>query len=112
MNYQRNTMRYGEMHTPCGQTPSAVNNGQNVAEPQYGRRPMNGGGCCGCEHGGDSRNDNIGAFDCLHGMSLAMVYSPCQEFEDLYDHTEGLRRGTIFRQLDKPFMGKGGRCNG
>ena len=50
--------------------------------------------------------------DCLSGRSLAMVYSPCQEFEDLYDHTEGLKRGTIFRVLDKPFTGKGGRYNG
>ena len=54
-----------------------------------------------------------GSFDeCLTGKSLAMVYSPCQEFEDLYDHTEGLKRGTIFRALDKPFTGKGGRHNG
>ena len=45
-------------------------------------------------------------------MSLAMVYSPCQEFEDLYDHTDGLKHGTIFRALDKPFVGKGGKYNG
>ena len=100
MNYQRNSMRY----------PGAANGGQGVAEPQSGRRPMSGGGCGCCE----GRSDNNGGerADCLRGMSLAMVYSPCQEFEDLYDHTEGLRRGTIFRQLDKPFTGKGGRCNG
>ena len=93
MNYQRNPMRY----------PNAV---QNV-EPGAGRRPMNNGGGCGCcEHGGNSRSD----IDCLGGMSLAMVYSPCQEFDDLYDHTEGLRRGTIFRALDKPFSGRRGGC--
>jgi len=34
--------------------------------------------------------------------SLAMVYSPVQEFTDLYDPEEGLCRGTIFKQLDKP----------
>jgi len=66
----------------------------------------NGCGCC--EHGG--RGDGAVGVDCLRGMSLAMVYSPCQEFEDLYDHTEGLRRGTIFRQLDKPFTGRRGGC--
>lgn len=76
-------------------------------EPQSGRRPM-GNGCGCCEHGG--RGDGVGGVDCLRGMSLAMVYSPCQEFEDLYDHTEGLRRGTIFRQLDKPFTGRRGGC--
>ena len=94
MNYQRNPMRY----------PNAV---QNV-EPQSGRRPMEGGGCGCCERGGN--NGGAVGIDCLRGMSLAMVYSPCQEFEDLYDHTEGLRRGTIFRQLDKPFTGRRGGC--
>ena len=94
MNYQRNPMRY----------PNAV---QNV-EPQGGRRPMNNGGGCGCcEHGGGNTRSDI---NCLGGMSLAMVYSPCQEFEDLYDHNEGLRRGTIFRALDKPFSGRRGGC--
>ena len=101
MNYQRNTMRY----------PGVVNGGQSATEPQCGKRPMGGGGC-DCERGGEGANDNFQAFDCLNGMSLAMVYSPCQEFEDLYDHTEGLKRGTIFRALDKPFNGKGGRFNG
>ena len=84
-----------------------------VPEPQSGRRPMGNGyggnnGCGCCEHGG--RGDGAVGVDCLRGMSLAMVYSPCQEFEDLYDHTEGLRRGTIFRQLDKPFTGRRGGC--
>lgn len=36
------------------------------------------------------------------GISLAMVYSPAQEFDDLYDAEEGLYRGTIFVKLDKP----------
>jgi hypothetical protein len=36
------------------------------------------------------------------GISLAMVYSPAQEFDDLYDPEEGLYRGTIFVKLDKP----------
>ena len=42
---------------------------------------------------------------CLEGMSLAMVYSPCQHFEKLYEPMEGLRRGTIFCALDMPFTG-------
>ena len=72
---------------------------------------MNSGGCGCCEGGGNNRgNGHAGGIDCLRGMSLAMVYSPCQEFEDLYDHTEGLHRGTIFRQLDKPFTGRRGGC--
>lgn len=44
--------------------------------------------------------------DCLAGKSLAMVYSPYQKFRELYEPEEGLSRGTIFRELDKPFYGR------
>lgn len=47
------------------------------------------------------RGDN----DCLSGRSLAMVYSPCQEFEGVYEPMAGLAAGTIFRELEKPFYG-------
>ncbi len=79
---------------------------------------------CGCgnsresrENGGNSRSNGCGCGNsssdmdndcrnsCLRGNSLAMVYSPCQRFENIYDTTEGLCRGTIFRDLDKPFWG-------
>lgn len=40
--------------------------------------------------------------------SLAMVYIPNQEFRELYDSETGLCRGTLFRELDKPFSVKGG----
>lgn len=42
---------------------------------------------------------------CLTGRSLAMVYSPCQEFEGVYEPMAGLAAGTIFRELEKPFYG-------
>lgn len=35
--------------------------------------------------------------------SLAMVYIPMQKFREIYDYDVGLSRGTIFRELDKPF---------
>ena len=50
--------------------------------------------------------------------SLAMVCSPVQSFCDVYDEEKGFRRGTIFSQLDKPFLGgksvktRGGNNNG
>ncbi len=44
---------------------------------------------------------------CLSGMSLAMVYSPCQEFENLYEPMEALRCGTLFCKLHMPFTGRG-----
>lgn len=43
--------------------------------------------------------------DCMSGRSLAMVYSPCQEFEGLYEPMAGLAAGTVFRELEKPFYG-------
>ena len=48
--------------------------------------------------------------DPLRGMSLAMVYSPEQAFEDLYEPEEGLSHGTIFTALDMPFLGDGRKC--
>ena len=44
----------------------------------------------------------------ISAPSLAMVYSPHQEFDELYDHATALCRGTLFTELDKPFFG--GRC--
>jgi hypothetical protein len=41
----------------------------------------------------------------LEGMSLAMVYAPCQYFDKLYEPMEGLRCGTIFCKLNMPFTG-------
>lgn len=38
---------------------------------------------------------------------VAMAYVPMQPWEGLYDLETGLRRGTIFPSLDKPFLGGG-----
>lgn len=55
----------------------------------------------------------------VHGFGvsegiLAAMYVPIQAFDDMYDMESALRRGTLFRQLDKPFYGSGreeGRCD-
>ncbi len=39
---------------------------------------------------------------------LAMAYVPMQKFRDLYDAAEALKRGTLFKELDLPYVGKGG----
>ena len=36
---------------------------------------------------------------------LAMVYSPVQEWKDIYCGEKALERGTLFAELDKPFKG-------
>lgn len=55
---------------------------------------------CACNRGAE--NNGI-----LDGQSLAMVYSPYQKFDSLYDPRRGLCSGTIFSDLDKPFHGHG-----
>ena len=84
--------------------------------------PLFGGGCrarrvCGCAcDGGGAVTDGTGCDHCasagdpLDGMSLAMVYSPEQTFEGLYEPEEGLSRGTVFIALEKPFYGDGRKC--
>ena len=39
------------------------------------------------------------------GRPLAMVYAPRQEWQALYDNEVGHERGTIFKELDFPFLG-------
>ena len=43
---------------------------------------------------------------CQESRPLAMVYSPKQAFEALYEPTEALARGTLFAALDLPFEGR------
>ncbi|NBI84941.1 spore coat associated protein CotJA [Lachnospiraceae bacterium] len=46
----------------------------------------------------------------MDNYALAMAYVPMQKFKNLYELDEGLQHGTIFPELNKPFMGrKGGR---
>lgn len=37
-------------------------------------------------------------------LSLAMAYVPWQKFENLYNSTMALNRGTLFKDLDFPFI--------
>lgn len=51
----------------------------------------------------DEMDDNE---NCIH-MVVGMSYIPWQRFRDLYEPEEGFPRGTIFAELDYPFLGKG-----
>lgn len=52
----------------------------------------------------------------LMNFPLGMVYSPVQEWRNIYDTETALDRGTLFRELDMPWevsmpsSGRGGRC--
>ena len=50
------------------------------------------------------------ANDLLSVMPVAMAYVPWQEWHDIYPAEKALHRGTIFEELDKPFLGIGGCC--
>lgn len=40
-------------------------------------------------------------------QSLAMAYVEMQRWQELYESEQGFPRGTIFKQLDLPFVGEG-----
>ncbi len=44
------------------------------------------------------------------GAPLAMAYVPWQRWTNLYELNTALLHGTIFPELDLPFMAKGGAC--
>lgn len=46
--------------------------------------------------------------ECLRNMPVAMAYTPIQRWNQVYDKERGLTRGTIFPELDLPFVM--GRC--
>lgn len=59
---------------------------------------------CGCDH--EQARTMI---DPLAGLPLAMAYVPWQCWNNVYEPAEGWHRGTIFPELDLPFLG-GGEC--
>lgn len=46
--------------------------------------------------------------DAVNTCPLAMAYVPMQQWCETYEPAEGLHRGTIFPELDLPFLGGGG----
>ena len=68
----------------------------------------------GCSGNADNHGCGSAAMNTRWGLRdhpLAMVYSPIQEWRDLYDLETGFCRGTIFTELDLPFVGCKG-CGG
>ncbi len=46
--------------------------------------------------------------DCLENLAVGMCYVPWQHWDKIYDLEKGLEVGTIFPELNKPFLGS--RC--
>ena len=45
----------------------------------------------------------------LGDLPLVMAYVPSQSWRQLYDEAKALKAGTLFQELDLPFMGGAGR---
>ncbi len=81
--------------------------GRRLCDGTLPRADLNNGmNGCGCEndvpdHGCGS---HVGGWG-LTSYPLAMVYSPLQDFRELYDLDKALERGTLFAELDLPFEG-------
>ncbi len=44
--------------------------------------------------------------DGIDSFPIGMAYVPWQYWEDIYEADKGLQQGTIFMQLDKPYLGR------
>lgn len=42
----------------------------------------------------------------LKDLPLTMSYAPMQKYDKTYEDMEALERGTLYPNLDKPFLGK------
>lgn len=91
-NYARTNMRSSQMRITAEMSPYSA--GARTSDFK-----------ADCSGTGARQGRNGCTNDCLRGQSLAMVYSPCQVFENLYDPSEALCRGTLFSDLYKPFWG-------
>ena len=88
---------------PC---PSAAH-GNSAAHCSAGRTSAAGSAAvCRCRDTGCPDTADFFPKD----MPPAMAYVPWQKWQDLYEPAKGLQHGTIFAELDKPFLWKGGRC--
>ena len=67
--------------------------------PEPGGMPE---GCCG--------DGDMPFCGLAEQFPVGMGYVPMQRWQSTYSMEDGFRRGTIFPELDKPFLGKRGAC--
>ncbi len=87
----------------CGMNKNT--NNRNMEEHQMKKDMMHSKpGCsCGKMEGCDRGTEPVAR------MAPGMAFVPWQKWEDVYCMEKGLERGTIFEQLDKPFLGGRGK---
>lgn len=119
----QNNFGCGRMEKP--QMPGC-NMGNNCGCAQNGGRFDNTTApACGCGQCGNrnmQREKNQGSCQksccennygcpCIEEMPIAMAYVPCQQWRGVCSGAEGIRQGTIFEDLVKPFVNTRCNCN-
>ncbi|MBE6648199.1 MAG: spore coat associated protein CotJA [Ruminococcaceae bacterium] len=61
--------------------------------------------CNFCRNPREVQNDSASLFP--ENISLAMAYVPFQRWQNIYDVDDAFGAGTLFADLDKPFLGYG-----
>lgn len=56
-----------------------------------------------------ARREPVSVRNTVDDLPIGMAYVPWQTWREIYDAEKGLCQGTIFKELDLPFLGKGGR---
>lgn len=59
----------------------------------------------GCDMESPINNMQCGLYQ---GLPIAMVYGISQQFKDVYEADKGLQAGTLFAELNLPFMSNQG----
>lgn len=62
---------------------------------------------CNCRQQTSSAQNCRQRYD-LENLPLAMAYVPWQTFQQVYEPDKALEYGTIFPELNKPFLGRRG----
>lgn len=112
MNHQgRNNMVQNRQGCGCG------NNNMSRSNTMGRSNSMNRSNAgCECDHRGREKDGFMKMAGCHVGsgatnrepvddMAPGMAFVPWQKWEDIYCMEKALERGTIFEQLDKPFLG-------
>lgn len=101
----------------CNQNANCFNH-NNMNTPRNGRynrgncnrmmpcgRPMSGQGC-GCSMKRNNEGCDRGTEHVDH-MTPGMCFVPWQKWQDVYDIDQAIGCGTIFKELYKPYVGRG-----
>lgn len=112
-----NCNQNGRGYSPGMEQRGMQGNGRNMyynRGQSNGRRPgcnqmMNGQMMSGVSGAGamNRRHDGCNpANEPVDQMTIGMGYVPWQKWQKIYELDEALSRGTIFEELDKPYLGR------